>query len=187
MRNGDKDTVKQMMQAIYDDCIPDDGNGEQGYTTTVKCGSDQDDECGPSVLAATSAKPGETTMVFCDRFFSANTVQTKQDLTSKELGLKRGQRCQSDEQFPFFEVAGLTAFHEMTHLHTIGQKAGLRSDDDRDHYKNMEPWQAARELKKLWDAYDDDNGEYKPSTPAAENAGSMLLLLLLLLLWSSTS
>ncbi|KAI0405282.1 hypothetical protein F4802DRAFT_597409 [Xylaria palmicola] len=189
--DGEKDQVKNMMQAIYNNRVPDDGDG-QGYTITVKCGSDQDDECGPSVLAATSAKPGETTMVFCDRFFSANTAQTKQDLSSKQLGTRRGQWCQSGENFPFFEVAGLTVFHEMTHLHVVGQQAGLTArpdpdgydssgtvdvyikggDDDRAMYDGLEPWQAARKLRQLWSAYDGDNNKYKPTTPDVENAES---------------
>jgi hypothetical protein len=59
--DGDKNTVKTMMQVIYNSRIPVDGTGgdEQGYFFDIKCGSDQDDECGTSVLAATSAKPGE--------------------------------------------------------------------------------------------------------------------------------
>ncbi|KAI0855745.1 hypothetical protein F4860DRAFT_529995 [Xylaria cubensis] len=190
---GEKDQAKEMIQAIYNNRIPDDSNHQgQGYTITVKCGSDQDAECGPSILAATSAKPGDSTMVFCDRFFSANTAQTKQDLSTKKLGTRRGQWCQTGEKFPFFEVAGLTVFHEMTHLHVVGQQAGLTarpdpdgydssgtvdvyvkgSDDDRAHYNGLEPWQAARKLRKLWSTYEGDNSAYKPTTPATENAES---------------
>ncbi|KAI1172026.1 hypothetical protein F4777DRAFT_23139 [Nemania sp. FL0916] len=191
--DGDKDTAKQMLQAIYNDRIPDDGNHSgEGYTIKVKCGSDQDDACGTSVLAATSPKPGDTTMVFCDRFFKADTKETKQDLDSKGKGDKRGQWCQSGEQFPFFEVAGLTVFHEMTHLHVVGQQAGLSSrpdpdgfnsagtvdvyvqgdDDDKKHYKNMDPWKAARTLRTLWKANEDDSKNYKPTTKTIENAES---------------
>lgn len=131
-------------------------------------------------------------MVLCDDFFRSNTVQTKQDLTSKDYITRRGGWCQTDEKFPFFEVAGLTMFHEMTHLHIVGQKAGLPSnpdpdgfsssgtidiyvkggDTDREKYKGKEPWEAARELHNLWNAYNGDNTKYKPTFPATENAES---------------
>jgi hypothetical protein len=54
---GDKTPVKNMMQAIYNSRIPDDNEHQgEGYTITIKCGSDQDkDNCGASVLAATNA------------------------------------------------------------------------------------------------------------------------------------
>lgn len=131
-------------------------------------------------------------MVLCDRFFNKNTAQTKQDLQSKKLDNSRSGWCQTGKEFPFFEIAGLTMFHEMTHLHEVGQRASLDShpdpdgfdsagtidiyvkggDDDRDHYENMEPWQAARELKRLWDAYNGDNSKYKPLWSPIENAES---------------
>lgn len=131
-------------------------------------------------------------MVLCDRFFKADTAQTKQDLSSKKIGTRRGQWCQTNEKFPFFEVAGLTMFHEMTHLHTVGQRAGLTArpdpdgfdsagtvdvyikgdDKDRDHYKNKEPWEAARELQRLWAEHSRDEANYKPTTPTVENAES---------------
>ncbi|KAK7909013.1 SGNH hydrolase [Apiospora marii] len=191
--DGDKDQVKKMMQVIYNSRLPvDDNDGGQGYFIDIKCGSDQDDECEASVLAATSAKPGETSMVLCDRFFSANTVQTKQDLDSKKIGTRRGQWCQTGEKFPFFEVAGLTLFHEMTHLHVVGQRAGLTArpdpdgydssgtvdvyvkggDDDRKRYDGLEPWQAARKLRQLWADHSGDESKYEPTTPTVENAES---------------
>ncbi|KAH3934788.1 hypothetical protein JI435_426210 [Parastagonospora nodorum SN15] len=121
-----------------------------------------------------------------------NTKQTKQDLSTKEFKSRRGGWCQTGEDFPFFEVAGLTLFHEMTHMHMIGQSAGLTArpdpdgydsagtvdiyvkggDDDRKKYKDKDPWQAARELKRLWDVYDGDDKAYKPTTPTIENAES---------------
>lgn len=133
-------------------------------------------------------------MVFCDLFFNPSTKQTKQDLTTKILGPKRGQWCQTGEQLPFFEVAGLTVLHEMTHLDKVGTLAGLSirpdpegfssagtvdvyvqgNDDDIAHYKNMQPWQAARELNRLWHVFNGDKSgtEYKPTTPVLENAES---------------
>lgn len=133
-------------------------------------------------------------MVLCDRFFNSNTAQTKQNLDTKKIGTRRGQWCQTDEQFPFFEVAGLTLLHEMTHLDLVGDKAGLSnrddpygggfqshgtvdvytlgSDADKAMYKNMEPWQAGRKLHQLWNAYNADNSQYKPTTPVVENAES---------------
>lgn len=131
-------------------------------------------------------------MVLCDRFFNKNTAQTKNDLQSKKLDKSRSGWCQTDKEFPFFEIAGLTLFHEMTHMHTVGQKAGLEArpdpdgfdsagtvdvyvkggEDDWNRYKGMEPWQAARELKRLWDAHNGDDSKYKPTTPTTENAES---------------
>jgi hypothetical protein len=113
-------------------------------------------------------------------------------LGSKKFGTGRGAWCQTNEQFPFFEVAGLTLFHEMTHLHDVGRRAELPvrpdpdgfdsagtvdvyvqgGDDDRNYYKNMEPWQAARKLKQLWDAHNGDENQYTPTTPTTENAES---------------
>ncbi|KAK8109233.1 hypothetical protein PG984_015034 [Apiospora sp. TS-2023a] len=195
---GDTDQVKNMMQAISNSRLPaDDDDGSQGYFVDIKCGSDQDkEECGRSVLAVTNAKPGKTVVVLCDKFFSDNTVQTKQDLDSKKMGARRGQWCQPGADFPFFEVAGLTLFHELTHLHTVGQRAGLSErpdsnpdgsiflsagtvdvyvqggDEDRGQYEGGEPWKAARRLRELWDDYDGDETRYKPTTPAVENAES---------------
>jgi hypothetical protein len=131
-------------------------------------------------------------MVLCDLFFNKNTVQTKQDLDTKKFETRRGGWCQTGEKFPFFEVAGLTLFHEMTHMHEVGQKAGLTArpdpdgydsegtvdvyvkggDDDIKQYDGLEPWQAARKLKTLWDTYNGDNTKYKPTTPTIENAES---------------
>lgn len=131
-------------------------------------------------------------MVLCCRFFSSSTAINKQDLASKKYETRRGGWCQTGENLPFFEVAGLTMFHEMTHLDTVGHRAGLtaRPDPrgfsssgtvdvyvqggktDHDHYEDMEPWQAARELHKLWEAHNSDNKKYKPTTPTTENAES---------------
>ena len=131
-------------------------------------------------------------MILCDRFFKKDTTQTKQDLDTKKFGTRRGQWCQTGEKFPFFEVAGLTLFHELTHMHMIGQKANLvarpdpdgydssgtvdvyikGSDDDRKKYEKMEPWEAARKLKSFWDDYDADNSKYKPTTATIHNAES---------------
>jgi hypothetical protein len=58
--DGDKNQVKTMMQVIYNSRIPVDDNHPEGYWFNIECGSDRDDECGKSVLAATSARPGES-------------------------------------------------------------------------------------------------------------------------------
>lgn len=60
--DGDKDQVKNMMQAIYDSHVPVKDGG-QGYFIDILCGSDQDKtECAPLVLAATNARPGKTSV-----------------------------------------------------------------------------------------------------------------------------
>ncbi|KAI8629105.1 hypothetical protein F5Y19DRAFT_475666 [Xylariaceae sp. FL1651] len=132
-------------------------------------------------------------MVFCDRFFSSTTAQTKQDLMSEKVGPRRGERCRKDEKLPFFEVAGLTVLDEITHLDIVGSQAGLSNPPDPDgrfsshgtvdvstqvraedqaHYANLEPWEAARNLLQLWDAYDKDHIKYKSTTSTTENAES---------------
>jgi hypothetical protein len=58
--DGDKTQIKNMIQIIYNSRIPVDDNHPEGYWFNIECGSDRDDECGKSVLAATSAKPGES-------------------------------------------------------------------------------------------------------------------------------
>ncbi|KAI0470531.1 hypothetical protein GGR56DRAFT_668041 [Xylariaceae sp. FL0804] len=192
--DGDKGKVQEMIQAILNNQQSTGAGSNLGYSITIKCGSDQDkDSCDKSTLAATSIAPGVTTMVFCDRFFSPQVRQTYTDLSSKPVSSKRGGWCQAGESFDFFQVAALTVFHEMTHLDIVGSQAGLSlrqdpaskinthgtvdvyvegAESDMKHYDNMEPWQAARELKRLWDAYNADNTKYKPTTPTVENADS---------------
>lgn len=131
-------------------------------------------------------------MVLCDLFFKSDTKQTKQDIDTKEFKSGRRGWCNTDEEFPYFEVAGLTLFHEMTHMHDVGQRAELvaRPDpdgyssagtidiyekggsDDIAKYKGMEPWKAARTLKRFWDEYDADNNKYKPTHSPIYNAES---------------
>ncbi|KAF7540713.1 hypothetical protein G7054_g1177 [Neopestalotiopsis clavispora] len=41
-----------------------------------------------------------------------------------------------------------------------------------DKYKDLEPWQAARKLHQLWDTYNGENSQYKPTTRTTENAES---------------
>ena len=48
------------------------------------------------------------------------------------MNKRRGGWCQDGENFPFFEVAGLTILHEMTHLDIVGSKAGLTDREDED-------------------------------------------------------
>lgn len=128
--------VKNMLQTIYNNNIPSTEDG--GYTITVKCGSDQDSTCGTSsVFASTNPRPGDAgQIVLCDFFFidwgSNPTKSTRYDLTSKLFTTKRGGWCQTGEDFPFFEIAGLTVLHEMTHMDIIGGLAGLSNRPDTD-------------------------------------------------------
>ncbi|KAK8130590.1 hypothetical protein PG999_002970 [Apiospora kogelbergensis] len=191
---GDKDQVRNVMQIIYNSRLPvDDNDGGAGYFIEIKCGSDQGPgDCSTGVIAATSPKPGETIVILCDDFFKASTKPTKQDLSSKKLGTRRGQWCQPGEDYPFFEVAGVTMLHELTHLHTVGNRAGLSSrpdplgfdssgtvdvyvkggEDDWAKYRGMEPWQAARALHRMWDEHNGDESKYKPTTLSVHNAES---------------
>jgi len=192
--DADKDQVKRMMQVIYNSRLPvDDNDGGQGYFIDIRCGNSEDPQtCGGSSLAGTNARPGQSVMVLCDRFFRNSELRTKNDFQTKKFDDSRNGWCQPNEKFPFFEIAGLTIFHEMTHLHTVGQRAELEAfpdpdgydtsgtidvyekggDDDRAKYEDMDPWEAARKLKQLWDEYDADNSNYKPLWSPIHNADS---------------
>lgn len=96
------------------------------YKFIVSC---KDTEaCKGGSLAVTDANPPTDTFTptirLCPKFFDPNTPQAKNDLDSKEL--KRNPRrrdnswCQPQQPFSFFETAGTTVLHEMTHLDKLG-------------------------------------------------------------------
>lgn len=112
-----------------------EGITTKDYDFTILCGSKADEvACGKTNLAATNPRPGHPVIVLCDAFFDPNTKQTQKDLDSLPFidDPKRGQQswCKAGSTPKDLEVAGLTAFHEMTHLDIVGEKAGLPEEQD---------------------------------------------------------
>ena len=78
-------------------------------------------------LAVTDALPRSKTFMprirLCPKFFNPNTLETKYDLGSRDFKKNPGRRdnswCQPGKPFSFFETAGHTILHEMTHLDEI--------------------------------------------------------------------
>lgn len=79
-------------------------------------------------LAVTDAAPISDsftpTIRLCPLFFSSE--RTKNNLDSKELkrdpGRKDNSWCKPGQKFDFFETAGHTFLHEMTHLDQLGRQ-----------------------------------------------------------------
>ena len=73
-------------------------------------------------------------MRFCPQFFASNEPRTTNNLDSLPYiqNPKRGVNswCKTGEKFSYFEVAGTTVLHELTHLNEAGNRAGLASHDD---------------------------------------------------------
>lgn len=131
-------------------------------------------------------------IVLCDCFFRNSKPRTKNNFQTKKFDNSRNGWCQPNEEFPFFEIAGLTIFYEMTHLHTVSQRAGLKAfpnpdgystsstinvykkggDNNCAKYKDIDPQKAAQKLKQLQDKYDADNLKYKPLQSLIYNADS---------------
>lgn len=67
-------------------------------------------------------------MLICPLFFKSDSKETKQDLKDKTFEKpKRGVNtwCSPGNNFPWYEVAGHTLLHEMTHLDAVGKAAGV--------------------------------------------------------------
>jgi hypothetical protein len=68
-------------------------------------------------------------MLVCPLFFKSTSSETKNDISSRKFEKpKRNQDnswCAPGNNFPWYEVAGHTIFHEMTHLDVVGKSAGL--------------------------------------------------------------
>ncbi|KAF2124320.1 hypothetical protein P153DRAFT_252041, partial [Dothidotthia symphoricarpi CBS 119687] len=122
----------------------------------------------PYSLAITDAVPqdGDTLreMLVCPLFFDPNSKWTKNDLQSRKFiapKRKANSWCAPGEKFGFFEVAGLTLLHEMTHFDVIGKAAGVaehangefwfntHGSDDVGGFGDDYP-RAARALGRYW-------------------------------------
>lgn len=128
---------------------PKAGSGQAGegpeitlnqFTVHITCKDDPvcaDSKAGTKSLVVTdiSASSGSFTpsMRFCPQFFKADEPRTKNDLNSHPY-IKNPRRNQDswckDEKFSYFEVAGTTVLHELTHLNEAGNRAHLASHDD---------------------------------------------------------
>lgn len=148
------------------------------------------DECGDS-LALTDAKPNTDSFTakirLCPKFFTDD--RTKNFLDSKGTKRNPGRRdnswCQPGQPFSFFETAGHTFLHEMTHLNQLGVEAGLFPDNKAEGdthgtediyqiaegYDRGSPEKSARKLKDNWVKHDrKDSGAKKPELLRTENA-----------------
>jgi len=120
--------VTTMMDEVHLNNQPST-NPSTSYTFIVSCKETKD--CADGTLAVSDSRPPSADFTpiirLCPAFFDPNTPQTKNDLSSKEIKRDPGRRdsswCQPDQPFSFFETAGHTIFHEMTHLDQLGRKS----------------------------------------------------------------
>lgn len=100
---------------------------ESAFTYVVSCLETPD--CAGS-LALTDSNPSTDTFTptirLCPKFFESDTPETMNDLGSKDIIRNPGRRdnswCQPGKAFSFFETAGHTFLHEMTHLDQLGSQ-----------------------------------------------------------------
>ena len=131
---------------------------------------------GTSSLAITDVSPVTDdftpSVLFCPAFFDPKEPRTQNNLNSKTYKKNPGRRdppswCMPNEKFKFFEVAGHTVLHELTHLNEAGARAHLAprpADPDKpegaqtegtDDVNGMkgystDPMTAARQLHANW-------------------------------------
>ena len=107
----------------------DQGNGFQ-LKFIISC---KDSSACADSLAVTDAAPLTDTFTptirLCPLFFTS--PRTANDLESKETKRNPGRRddswCQPNQPFEFFETAGHTFLHEMTHLDQLGRQSFISS------------------------------------------------------------
>ncbi|KAH8898318.1 hypothetical protein GQ53DRAFT_817596 [Thozetella sp. PMI_491] len=166
------------------------------FKFSIRCGKDDNPSCkdGKSV-AITDAKPqdGDTLreMLICPLFFNPSSTETKNDLSSRKFETpKRGQDnswCAPGNNFPWYEVAGHTILHEMTHLDVIGALAELpeieNTDPDGTTWKTHGTEDvslqgtypvAARALADIWHNNKQTDGTIKPYQNAENLAAAAL-------------
>lgn len=137
----DGSTVESLMGLIAHNNDPT--NAVYNFIVTCK----NDPICDGGSLAVTDAPPPTDTftprMRLCPKFFDPATPQTKNNLSSKNFVKNPGRRenswCQPGQKFPFFEVAGTTILHEMTHLDGVGCKLHLRPNVPESRPSHVEP------------------------------------------------
>lgn len=174
-------------------CRPTPAPNNAPYQFTVNCDAADSDICkSGTTVAFTEAEPQADditprVMHICPLFFSKNSKETVNDLGSRQFGppAKRGQPetwCQGGNNFAWYEVAGHTLLHEMTHFDALGKYAGppeVQEDDFKAHGTDdvgglgKSYPVAARKLATLWQKK--PNGNYLvPYRNAESLAGSAL-------------
>lgn len=122
-RPQDYPQVHRMFRVIVDTINDTPEDPINRYAVQVTCGDDQNAECPVMrVFAVADEWPGGK-ISFCDIFFSTRTDETRMDLGHR--GFDASGWCRPYETFDFFEVAGVTVLHEMTHLSDLAVRAGL--------------------------------------------------------------
>lgn len=122
--NPDFATVTSMFSNIQSGSSGDSGNGFQ-LNFIVSCQSTP--LCEKSLAIADSAPMTDSftpTIRLCPLFFTdprtANLLTTKS--TKRDPRRKDPSWCQPGQPFSFFETAGHTFLHEMTHLDQLGSQ-----------------------------------------------------------------
>lgn len=100
---------------------------ELAFTFVVSCLDTTD--CEGSLALTDSNPPTDTftpTIRLCRKFFLSDTPETMNNLDSKDFIRNPSRRdnswCQPGKAFSFFETAGHTILHEMTHLDQLGSQ-----------------------------------------------------------------
>ncbi|SLM34209.1 Metallopeptidase, catalytic domain [Lasallia pustulata] len=185
--DADSTQVNAMFGSIQAGSSGDSGNAFQ-LNFIISC--KETDAC-KDALAVTDSAPATSSFTpiirLCPLFFTDD--RTKNFLDSKSTKRDPGRRdnswCQPNQPFSFFETAGHTFLHEMTHLDQLGVAAGLSERDTNDPnikshgtddiyaiakgYDPTSPERSARKLKDNWTKYNGDH-KNKPELERVENA-----------------
>ena len=124
--DADAMNVTSMYGNIQAGSSGDQGNGFQ-LNFIISC---KDSSACVDTLAVTDAAPLTDTFTpttrLCPLFFTspltANYLESKE--TKRNPGRRDNSWCQPNQPFEFFETAGHTLLHEMTHLDQLGSKCG---------------------------------------------------------------
>lgn len=104
------------------------GDSGDGFQLTFIISCKETDNCADS-FAVTDTDPVTNTLTpiirLCPLFFTdpttANNVDSKQ--VKRNPGRRDNSWCQPNQPFSFFETAGHTFLHEMTHLDQLGSQS----------------------------------------------------------------
>jgi hypothetical protein len=122
-------------------------------------------------------------MLICPLFFSTSSKETAHNLDSRKFVKpargKDNSWCAPGNIFSWYEVAGLTLLHEMTHLDVVGRGAGVplnggtHGTEDVDGL-GSEYQPAARKLLQIWQKKQNVAGTLQPWQNAENLAASAL-------------
>ncbi|KAM0794074.1 hypothetical protein BDR22DRAFT_877048 [Usnea florida] len=182
-------TVTNMFGNIQSGSSEDSGNAFQ-LDFIISCKST--DLCANSLAIADVEPISDSftpTIRLCPQFFtSPRTALFLNDKTTKRDPKRKDPSwCQPGQPFSFFETAGHTFLHEMTHLDQLGKVAGLSEQQEGgitthgtndiyaiDEYYNIgDPDKGSRKLKDIWALYESNSKQVpKPPLQRVENAES---------------